>query len=129
VTRPLRGSRTAARRAAWRRGHWAERLCLWQLRLKGYRILARRYRTPVGEIDLIARRGGVLAAVEVKARDDLTSAGDAVGPRQQRRVARALQHFLAGRPDLARLSLRFDVMLVRPHRLPRHIADAWRPRE
>ena len=127
MTRARRGNATAARRAAWRRGHWAEWLCLWQLRLTGYRILARRYRTPMGEIDLIARRGRTLAAVEVKARGDLASAGDAVRPRQQRRVTRAFAQFLAGRPDLAGLSLRFDVMLVRPRRLPRHITDAWRP--
>jgi len=114
------------RRAAFRRGGRAELLCLWQLRLKGYRILARRYRTPVGEIDLVASRGGVLAAIEVKARDDLASASEAVSVRQQRRIARALAYFLGNRPDLARLSPRFDVMLVAPRRLPRHLVDAWR---
>jgi len=122
-----RGARDATRRrAAYRRGDRAEWLCLWQLRFKGYRILARRYRSPVGEVDLIARRGGVLAAIEVKARADVASAGEAVSARQRRRVARALAHFLAGRPDLARLALRFDVMLVAPRRLPHHVADAWR---
>lgn len=99
---------------------------MWQLRLKGYRILARRYRTPVGEIDLLARRGSVLAAIEVKARGDLTTAREAVSRRQRQRITRALLHFLGGRPDLARLSPRFDVMLVAPRRLPRHIVDAWR---
>ena len=116
----------AAKRRAFRLGHVAETLCLWHLRLRGYRILARRYRVPVGEIDLVARRGAVLAAIEVKARPSLAAAGEAVTTRQRRRVARALAHFLATRPDLAGLSLRFDVMLVTPRRLPQHIPDAWR---
>lgn len=114
------------RRAAERRGKSAELLCLWQLRLKGYRILARRYKTPVGEVDLIARRGAVLAAIEVKARGDFDRAGESIMPRQRRRIARALTHFLAGRPDLAPLAARFDVMLVAPRRWPRHLVDAWR---
>jgi putative endonuclease len=114
------------RRAAFHWGGRAEFFCLWHLRLKGYRILARRYRTPVGEVDLIARRGGVLAAIEVKARMDLRAAVEAVGPRQRQRVTRALAHFLSGRPDLAQLAPRFDVMLVAPRSWPRHLIDAWR---
>ena len=114
------------RRAAERRGKSAELLCLWHLRLKGYRILARRYKTPMGEIDLIARRGDTLAAIEVKARADFDSAGMAITPRQQRRITRAIAHFLGGRPDLAMLAARFDVMLVAPRRWPRHLVDAWR---
>jgi putative endonuclease len=116
----------AAKRRAQRRGHVAEMVCLWHLRLRGWRILARRFRVPSGEVDLIARRGGVLAAIEVKARGTLADAAESVGPRQRRRVARALDHFVAMRPELARLSLRYDVMLVTPRRLPRHLADAWR---
>ena len=117
---------TAHRRRAFRRGHVAELKCLWHLRLTGWRILARRFRVPSGEVDLIARRGRVLAAVEVKARDNLASAVEAVSARQRRRIARALDHFLAQRPELARLDIRFDVMLVTPGRWPRHVADAWR---
>jgi putative endonuclease len=116
----------AARRAAERRGKSAELLCRWQLRLKGYRILARRYKTPVGEVDLIVRRGDVLAAIEVKARADFASASEAVTPRQRQRIIRALTHFLGGRPDLVPLAARFDVMLVAPRRWPRHLVDAWR---
>lgn len=116
----------ARRVAADRRGRLAELLCLWHLRCRGYRILARRYRVPSGEIDLIARRGRVIAAIEVKARGDFEAAGAAVLGRQRRRIARALEHFLAARPDLRALDLRFDVMLVVPRRLPRHLADAWR---
>jgi putative endonuclease len=116
----------AAKRRAFRRGHAAEFLCLWHLRLRGWRILARRFRVPSGEVDLIVRRGSVLAAVEVKARGSLAEAAESVSPRQRRRVARALDHFVAMRPGLAPLSRRYDVMLVIPRRLPRHLADAWR---
>lgn len=119
-------TRRAARRDAEQRGRLAERLCRWHLRLKGYRILAQRYRTPVGEIDLIARRGRVVVAVEVKARGRWSNAADAVQPRQRRRIARALAAFIAGHPELAAFDLRFDVMLVIPRRWPRHLADAWR---
>ncbi|HWE74933.1 MAG TPA: YraN family protein [Stellaceae bacterium] len=118
--------RTAKRRAAERRGKSAELLCLWHLRLRGYRILARRYKTPMGEIDLIVRRGDTLAAIEVKARADFDSAGAAITRRQQQRIMRAIAHFLGGRPDLAMLAARFDVMLVAPRRWPRHLVDAWR---
>jgi putative endonuclease len=116
----------ARRRQAFRRGHVAELKCLWHLRLRFWRILARRFRVPSGEIDLIARRGRVLAVIEVKARDNLAVAAASISPQQRRRVARALDHFLALRPELARLDIRFDVMLVMPGRWPRHIADAWR---
>jgi putative endonuclease len=118
--------RLDAKRRAERRGHGAELLCLWHLRLRGYRILARRFRVPSGEIDLIARRGRVLAAIEVKARRSIASASESVSPRQRRRIGRALAHFVAMRPALAGLTLRFDVMLVAPGKLPQHLADAWR---
>jgi putative endonuclease len=110
---------------AVRRGRFAETLCLWHLRLHGWRILARDYRVPVGEIDIVARRGGTLAAIEVKARGTLETAVHSISPRQRRRVARALEQFLAARPDLAVLTLRFDVMLVARRRLPRHLPNAW----
>ena len=116
----------AAKRRAFQRGHLAELLCLWHLRLRGWRVLARRFRVPSGEVDLIARRGRVLAAIEVKARPNIAAAAESISPRQRRRIARALAHFLATRPDLARLDVRFDVMLVTPRRLPRHLVDAWR---
>jgi len=115
------------RRRAERRGRWAETIALWWLRLRGYRILARDFRTHLGEIDILARRGRTLVAIEVKARPDLVTASDALLPRQRRRIERALGHFLAHRPEFSQLALRFDVMLVMPRRLPRHITDAWRP--
>jgi putative endonuclease len=94
--------------------------------LRGYRILARRLRSSVGEIDILARRGAVLAVIEVKARGDSEQAAESVTPRQQERLIRAAGWVVAGRPALASLQLRFDVMLVAPWRMPRHIVDAWR---
>jgi putative endonuclease len=113
------------RRAA-RRGRLAELLCRWHLRLRGWRILARDWRCPMGEIDIVARRGRTIAMIEVKARRDLATAFEAINPRQRRRIARAAEAFLLTRPDLAALSIRFDVMLVEQRRLPHHLPAAWR---
>lgn len=114
------------RLAARRRGGFAETLCRWHLRLRGWRIVAAGWRCPAGEIDIIARRRGVLAAIEVKSRGDFATGAAALAPRQRRRIARAVEAFLAMRPDLAPLALRFDVMVVEPRRFPRHLAGAWR---
>lgn len=114
------------RRKAQRRGRWAETLCVAVLMLRGYRILARRMRCPVGEIDILARRGRALAVVEVKARATLRQAAESVTPAQKKRLVRAAAWVVSGRPDLATLDIRFDVMLVVPWRLPHHVVDAWR---
>lgn len=111
-------------REAW--GRWAETIAAWSLRLRGYRVVARRYRTPLGEIDLIARRGRLLAFVEVKARADLDQALEALGPRQRERTARAAELFLLHHPRHAACTLRFDLIAVRPWHAPRHLVDAWR---
>jgi putative endonuclease len=85
-------------------------------------------RSPVGEIDIIARRGGVLAFIEVKARPSYTQAVYAVTKRQQSRIVRAAMLYIARRPGLSELAVRFDVMLVSgPWRPPQHLTDAWRP--
>jgi putative endonuclease len=118
--------RTAGRRAAQQRGARAEQRAALYLRLKGYRILARGYRTPVGEIDLLAARGRLLAAVEVKSRGDRDTAAFSISPRQQARVARATEHYLAANPRYAAYRIRFDAILDTPWRLPKHIRDAWR---
>ena len=113
--------------AAERFGRHAEALCRLALRLGGYRVVAVRERTPAGEIDIVARRGATLAIVEVKARGDAVRAAEALSARQRNRLNRAAAAFLARRPELAGLAVRFDVMLVSPWRWPRHLADAWRP--
>jgi len=116
----------ARRRAAYRRGHAGERLAILRLALSGYRMLARRYRTKVGEIDLIMRRGKTVAFVEVKHRADLTAGIEAVTPQAQFRIRRAAELFIARNPHLAEHALRFDIIVVTPWRWPRHFADAWR---
>ncbi len=123
--RTARG-RTARYRRAERRGRLAERICRWHLRLRGWRILAHDWRCPSGEIDIIARRGRVLAAIEVKSRGEIATAAVSLSARQRRRIARALEAFLAARPDLGGLELRFDLMLLEPLRPPRHWPGAWR---
>lgn len=107
-------------------GRRAEDICAWYLRLKGYRVLARRFRTPIGEIDIIARRGPVLAMIEVKARPSTAEAIESVSARQRQRIARAALVFLQKHPDLVDKDLRFDVMLVTPWHRPHHLIDAWR---
>ena len=102
-------------------------MAAWRLRLTGYRIVARRFRVAQGEVDLVARRGSVLAMVEVKARADAGSAADALQSRQRQRIERAALAYLQRNPELSALRLRFDLMLIVPRRWPRHIIDAWRP--
>ena len=121
-----RTRRLRHRRAAYRRGHAGERLAALRLLLTGYRILARRYRTKVGEIDLIARRGDVVAFVEVKRRNELVTGLEAVTPQARIRIRRAAELYLRRNPTLAERALRFDVMVITPWAWPRHIVDAWR---
>ena len=90
------------RRRARRRGQWAEALCRWHLRLRGWRIVACDWRCPSGEIDILARRRDILAAIEVKSRGDYASGAAALLPRQRRRIARAAEAFLAMRPTSPR---------------------------
>ncbi len=116
----------AERRRREAAGRRAELVCVWHLRLRGWRILARRMRSPVGEIDIVAARRGLIAFIEVKARRDLALAAHSVTPRQRRRIRRAAEAFLQQRPDLAGRDMQFDVMLVAPWRAPRHLIDAWR---
>ena len=112
------------RQRAERGGRRAERLAAWWLRLKGWRILAVRARTPVGEVDLVARRGRVLAFVEVKARASEDAAAFALDEWRLRRVARAAEALapLYARPGD---DIRIDAMFLVPRRLPRHLANVW----
>lgn len=117
---------------AHRFGLNAEKLAAWYLRAKGYRILAERLRNAQGEIDLLALRGNVLVAVEVKARRSLATCHEAVPPAKQEKIARAMQGVLAGGSKITGLAagaernIRFDVIWIVPWHWPVHMADAWR---
>ncbi|MFK0385203.1 YraN family protein [Agrobacterium sp. NPDC090273] len=113
------------RRRAERRGHTAEYWAALYLMLKGYRILAIRYRTRLGEIDLVARKKNVVAIIEVKARRSVNGAVDAVGWHSQQRIRAAADIWLSRRKDFSELSVRFDIVAVMPRRLPRHFVDAF----
>jgi putative endonuclease len=115
--------------AAFRTGLSAESRAAAYLMAKGYRILARRFRTPHGEIDLVARRRSLIAFIEVKARATLDEAAYAVTARQQARIINAAQVWLAvwlaAHPEHAEFELRFDAILIAPRRLPRHLLAAF----
>ncbi|WP_420402972.1 YraN family protein [Nisaea sp.] len=117
--------RIAAKRRAQRFGLYAEASCRLILRLKGYRILATRLRTKVGEIDILAERGRTLAIVEVKARPSLTAARESVTHSQWRRLQKAALWVQRGNTRLARHRLRFDLFAVAHWRFPRHIQNVW----
>ena len=112
------------RRRRERGGRRAERIAAWWLRLKGWRILAVRARTPVGEVDLVARRGRTLAFVEVKARSSDDAAGLALDDYRLRRVARAAEA-LSARYSRSGDTMRIDAIFIVPGRLPRHLANVW----
>ena len=117
----------ADRKKAERRGRWAETLAALSLMLKGYTVLARRVRNNAGEVDLIARRGNLIAFIEVKARKTHALAVESVTSKAQRRIARAAEIWMARRADLSNCDWRFDIITVAPRRWPKHVKDAWRP--
>lgn len=106
-------------------GRKAEKAAALYLMGKGYRIVAERYRSPRGEIDLIATKGKLAAIVEVKKRDTLIEAKEAVTPRQRKKIEQAAEDWLA--VQKTPWSVRFDVIAIVPWRIPTHIKDAWRP--
>jgi len=124
LNQPPTGSRRH-REEAYARGRRAERLASLALALKGYRILGSRVRTPVVELDLVVRRGTTVAFVEVKARDSLAAAVEAVVPRLRRRIVRAAHVWLAANPRYACCTLRFDIVVVRPWRWPIHLPNSF----
>ena len=114
-----------ARVAAFRQGLSAENRAALLLMAKGFRIAARRYKTPVGELDIVARRRQVLLFVEVKARARHDEAAEAVTARQQKRIVAAARYWLASHPDDCTKHIRFDVISVTAWGFPRHIAAAF----
>jgi putative endonuclease len=113
------------RQVAFALGLSAESRAAALLIAKGYRIVARRWRSPVGEVDIVARRRRTLLFVEVKARARLDDAAESVIVRQQRRIIAAAEAWLASHPDDITCDIRFDVVLVAPKSLPRHIQAAF----
>lgn len=107
----------------YQHGLWGEAAACWYLRLKGYSILVQRYKTNVGEVDIIARRGGVIAMVEVKTRRQHT--GEVLSQHQQRRICNAARQFQSHYPHLADCTYRFDLLMMQPWRWPVHIHHAW----
>lgn len=122
----------STRLQAYHFGLSAEETAARWLKLKRYTILARRYRNAFGEIDLLAMKGNTLVIVEVKARRSFRDCLEAVTPQQQQRLMRAASSFMAypgkfaGRIDPTRTNIRFDLVMVVPWHLPRHLKDAWR---
>ena len=110
---------------AYRSGLFAETVTALLLRLKGHRIVARRYKTPVGEIDLVALKGKRLAFIEVKRRRTAEDAAWTLPAKQRRRIVRAAQYWLAGHPDFSGHDIAFDVVLAAPWAWPRYIANAF----
>jgi len=112
------------RQRAEKRGRGAETLACWYLRLRGWQILARRARVPGGEVDIIARRRGVLAFVEVKARATEEAAAMSLDDWRLRRVAVAAER-LAPRYMRDGDDLRIDALFIVPRRWPKHLANVW----
>ena len=117
---------TAERRECEKAGRQAERAVVWLLRFKGYLILAQRYRVPVGEIDIVAKRGQTVAFIEVKARATEAAALESVTVRRQQRIARAALLFLQKNPPHSNCDFRFDVITVTQQKWARHHLDDWR---
>ena len=111
-------------REAEQRGRGAETIACWYLRMRGWRILARRARVPGGEVDIVAKRGRTLAFVEVKARGDEHAAAFALDEYRLRRVAvaaeRLMPRYMKGVEDV-----RIDAIFIVPFRWPRHLTNIW----
>lgn len=120
---------TSQKRAAFFKGERAEKWAAFYLWLKGYKILEKRYKTPVGEIDIIARKPDEIVFVEVKARDTYEGAAYSITPRQKHRIIAAAKSFIMANPKLSECDMRFDAILILPYQLPNHIQDAWQADE
>jgi putative endonuclease len=114
-----------SRQEAEQLGHRAETIALWYLRFKGYRLLARRFKSPVGEVDLVMRRGDTTAFIEVKARPTVNEAIEAVTPYQSKRIAAAAGFFMSRDDKAARGFCRFDIVAIPTTLWPTHIINAF----
>jgi putative endonuclease len=123
--KPAKAAPNQDRVAAFRLGLSAESRAAMLLIAKAYRILARRWKTPFGEVDIVARRRRDLVFVEVKARGSFDDAAEAVSERSKQRIVAAAELWLAHHPNDAQCFIRFDVILVAPGKMPRHIVNAF----
>lgn len=113
------------RLTAFRKGHLAEYRAALALMIKGYRILAIRYKTRMGEIDIIARKGDLIVCAEVKARNSKEAAIFAVSATAQSRIRAASDIWLSKQPSAESYSFRYDIIAVSPWKWPRHFPDAF----
>jgi len=120
-----RSNSNPSRKRAEMAGRWAETIALWFLRAQFFSILKRRFKTPGGEIDIIARRGQMIVFLEVKMRKTRKLEFEALAGVNQRRILTAARFFLAKNPSLANKTLRFDVIFLAPWSWPRHVKDAF----
>ncbi|MEM1378185.1 MAG: YraN family protein [Pseudomonadota bacterium] len=118
---------TDKRKRAEKLGRRAEWFAEIALLVRGYRVVARRFKTKAGEVDLIARRGTLIVMVEVKARQTLEAAHDAVTHTALRRIEAAGDIWLSRQPDFAKLSVRYDLIAVLPRRWPIHVPSIYLP--
>lgn len=123
---PLHSQAQKSKLKAFRLGHIAESIATLYLRLKGYRILARRYKTHVGEIDILIRTKDTLIAVEVKARNTIETGLHSITPHQRRRIERTVVYYCTTQQKRAPQNIRFDVIIISKRLLPHHIKNAWR---
>ena len=124
MAKPRNPSR-ARRQKAWKWGTLAESLTALAYRLMGYKILARRYKSSVGELDIVARRNRSIVFIEVKFRTDHAAWADAIAEPQRRRISSAAQAFIATNPRYQHDNQRIDVVMVAPATLPRRVKYAW----
>lgn len=116
---------TSRKQKSYRFGHYAEHVVVWYLRLRGYVVLARRYKSPFGEVDIIVRRGKTLVFVEVKARRNVQGGDDVLSPRQRERITRSALAFVSRYPRYADYAIRFDLVILTRGVCVQHIRHAW----
>ena len=103
----------------------SEAIALWFLRFKGYRVLEQRYKTSVGEIDIVVRKKKTIVFVEVKARDSIAGAMESITPRMKKRITRAAEFFISQNPQLSDYEMRFDLIAFAPFFKIHHLDNAW----
>ncbi|PJB73303.1 MAG: hypothetical protein CO093_01030 [Alphaproteobacteria bacterium CG_4_9_14_3_um_filter_47_13] len=115
----------AHKKNSYQYGIFAENIVAWGLRLRGYKILAKRYKTPVGEIDLIASHKNIIIFIEVKARHNLSTALQALTPHMKKRIIRAAGYFIARHSAFSNYGMRFDLIAIAPPFYWEHLDNAW----